>query len=254
MTHLNGHSAKTSASRWGKTRPNRQISSQSVIGFPFKCNLRTPSWAIVVFRYPLQHDEPWNGEVCKKQLIKLMSHVDWGNSSPSLPRLEGVSSSQSHSSVGIDAGLQLLFPWSSSSTVSRSTFVYSFRLRWSSSSDGSDLNSSSTLSQLSFVLLRTNDRRLAIRQGGGSKIGVCNRFKLKLTNSILGICDKILKTCWIRKKRKSFQSIFTLDALCVMNVELGQCHLTNGASQEDFSIAFSPHSNFPICFAPNQAP
>lgn len=75
-TYLNGHSASTNASSFGNIRPNRQISFQSVIGFPFKCNLRTPSWALVVLRYPLQHDdvddddEPWYEEV-KRSQIKL---------------------------------------------------------------------------------------------------------------------------------------------------------------------------------------
>lgn len=154
-----------------------------------------------------------------------MNHVNWGNSSPSLLRLVGVSSSQLHSSVGIDDGLQLLFPWSSSSMVSSRTFVYSFKLKWSSSSDGNNLKSSSTLNQLSWVLLSTSDRRFVIWHGGGSKIGVCSRFKLKLTNSMRGICDNMLKTCWIRKKRKSFQSIFS-DTLRE-DRELGQCHLAS---------------------------
>lgn len=29
---------------------------------------------------------------------------------------------------------------------------------------------------------------------GGDKIGVCKRFKLKLTNSIRGICESMLNT------------------------------------------------------------
>lgn len=60
FTNLKGHSANTNASKFGNTLPNLQISFQSFIGFPFKCNLRTPSWALVVIlRYELlQHDEP----------------------------------------------------------------------------------------------------------------------------------------------------------------------------------------------------
>lgn len=84
--------------------------------------------------------------------------------------------------------------------MSSRTCVYSLRLRWSSSSDGSNFNSSSTLDQFSFVLLSTNDRRLVMRQGGGSRIGVCSRLRLKLTNSMRGICDKMLKTCWIHAR------------------------------------------------------
>lgn len=48
QSYLKGHSARTSDSRFGKTLPNRQISDQSVIGLPFKCNFLTPSWALVL--------------------------------------------------------------------------------------------------------------------------------------------------------------------------------------------------------------
>lgn len=138
--------------------------------------------------------------------------------SPSLLRLVVVSSSQLHSS---NVGLQLLFPWSSSSTVSNNTCVYSFRLRWSSSSDGKSFKSSSTLNQLSFVLLRTNDRKFVIGHGGGSINGVSKRFKLRLTNSIRGICDKIPKTCWRFCLLLAAAQTHTTDG------ELGHCHLAN---------------------------
>lgn len=198
--------------------------------------------------------------------------------SPSLPRLDGaISSSQLQSSVVIADGLQLLFPWSSSSTVSSKTWVYSFKLKWSSSSDGSNFKSSSTANQLSLVLFSTSERRLVMRQGGGSRMGVSSRFKLRLTNSMLGICERILKTCWTGRDRKILWSGLFLKRWRweIGSLSLGSevratfrefrkryCDhkLFSVPSGSDLSRSKwpmesnSPHSNFPACSAPSRAP
>lgn len=59
--YLSGHSASTSDSSLGKTRPKRQISLHSETGFPVKCSFLTPSWALV-FLYDEHVESPRNSK------------------------------------------------------------------------------------------------------------------------------------------------------------------------------------------------
>lgn len=59
--YLSGHSASTSDSSLGKTRPKRQISLHSDTGFPVKCSFLTPSWALV-FLYDEHVESPKNSK------------------------------------------------------------------------------------------------------------------------------------------------------------------------------------------------
>lgn len=59
--YLSGHSASTSDSSLGNTRPKRQISLHSDTGFPVKCSFLTPSWALV-FLYDEHVESPRNSK------------------------------------------------------------------------------------------------------------------------------------------------------------------------------------------------
>lgn len=59
--YLSGHSASTSDSSFGKTRPKRQISLHSETGLPVKCSFLTPSWALV-FLYDEHVESPRNSK------------------------------------------------------------------------------------------------------------------------------------------------------------------------------------------------